>query len=191
MVWKGVARHMPGRSEEDCRERLSRQAVLRIPIRFRGSRSWSGKIFKLPLNEFASLLFVFLYFRVKRSNDVLDPETQPGSGSRALGLTKDFWHQKICKNKKNRIANLQNYLEYSFNKILNISHRRGTKPWIRIWLKPDPQHCRQATSKYDLTLDNLDLEDVEEDVPSIFYYNDSHVFALTVIPKAGSHYNKD
>lgn len=42
---------------------------------------------------------------------------------------------------------------------------------------------RQSTNKYDLTLDNLDLEDVQEDVPSIFYYNDSHVFALTVIPK--------
>lgn len=42
---------------------------------------------------------------------------------------------------------------------------------------------RKSTNKDDLTLDNLDLEDIHDDVPSLFYYNECQAFALTVIPK--------
>ena len=78
------------------------------------------KIFKIPLNEFLGILLVFfllffLYFFARRFIDG-HPENQPGSGSRALGLTEDVWHQKY----ENKKEGLQNYLEYSFNSILNI-----------------------------------------------------------------------
>ena len=72
------------------------------------------------------LVFFFVFFCVRRSIDVLDPENQPGSGkiltwsgSRALRLTEDVWHQKY----ENKKEGLQNYLEYSFNSIINISYR--------------------------------------------------------------------
>jgi len=50
---------------------------------------------------------------------------------------------------------------------------------------------RKAKNKNDLTLDNLDLEDIQDDVPSLFYYNECHVFALTVIPKDQETKNMD
>ena len=74
------------------------------------------------------LFFVFLIFCVGRSIDALDPENQPGSGSvkirtgsgsRALRLTENVWHQKY----ENKKEGLQNYLEFSSNSILNISYR--------------------------------------------------------------------
>ena len=48
-----------------------------------------------------SLHFCFYTFDARRSFGVLHPENQTGSrsGSRALGLTEDVWHQKY-KNKK-------------------------------------------------------------------------------------------
>eukprot|EP00088_Acartia_fossae_P070725 TRINITY_DN9548_c0_g1_i1.p1 TRINITY_DN9548_c0_g1~~TRINITY_DN9548_c0_g1_i1.p1 ORF type:complete len:801 (-),score=234.45 TRINITY_DN9548_c0_g1_i1:366-2438(-) len=42
---------------------------------------------------------------------------------------------------------------------------------------------RKSTSKHELTLDNLDLEELHDDVPSLFFYNESLMFGLTVIPK--------
>ena len=84
------------------------------------------------LGNFQVFLFVFFIFCVRRSIDVLDPENQPRSGfirtgSRALGLTEEVWQQKY----ENKKEGLQNYLEYSFNSILNIFYRSGYKPWIR------------------------------------------------------------
>ena len=55
------------------------------------------------------------------SIDVLDPENQPWSGSRALGLTEDVWHQKY----ENKKEGFQNYLEYLLNSISNIFYRSG------------------------------------------------------------------
>ena len=48
------------------------------------------------LDAVKNLLFCFQTFGGRRSIDVLDSENQPGSGSgsRALGLTEDVWHQK-------------------------------------------------------------------------------------------------
>ena len=68
-------------------------------------------------------LYLYLLFFVSDVTlmSYVDPENQPGfirtgSGSRALGLTKDVWHQKY----ENKKEGLQNYLEYSYNSISNI-----------------------------------------------------------------------
>ena len=57
------------------------------------------------LDNFKSLFFCFHTFGVRRTIDVLDSENQPGSGniqtgSEALGLTGDVYHQKYEKNKE-------------------------------------------------------------------------------------------
>ena len=88
---------------------------------------------------------------VRRSIDVLDPESQPGSGfirtgfgSRALGLTEDVWHQKY----ENKKEGLQNYLEYSFKSILNIFYRSGFRA-----LDPEfGQNRIRNTGKKNLTV---------------------------------------
>ena len=50
----------------------------------------------------------------------------PVSGSRALGLTEDVWHQKY----ENKKEGLQNYLEHII--VFQISYIvLGTEPWIR------------------------------------------------------------
>ena len=67
------------------------------------------------LDNIKSLLFCFHTFGVRRTIYVLDSENQPGSG--ALGLTGDVWHQKY----KNKKEGVQNYLTYSFNRLLKIS----------------------------------------------------------------------
>ena len=84
------------------------------------------------------LFIVFLIFCVRHSIDTLDPENQPGSGkirtgsgSRALRLTENVWHQKYGNKKEG----LQNYLEFSFNSILNISYRSGNRAL-------DPKFCQ-------------------------------------------------
>ena len=51
------------------------------------------------LDNIKIILFCFHTFGVRRTIDVLDSENQPGSvqirtGSGALGLTGDVWHQK-------------------------------------------------------------------------------------------------
>ena len=74
------------------------------------------------LDNIKSLLFCFHTFGVRRTIDVLDSENQPGSGkirtgSGALGLTGDVWHQKY----KNKKEGVKNYLTYSFNRLLKIS----------------------------------------------------------------------
>ena len=67
------------------------------------------------LDDLQALFFVFLIFCVRRSIDALDPENQPGSGS----VKQNVWHQKY----ENKKEGLQNYLEFSFNSILNIAYR--------------------------------------------------------------------
>ena len=99
-----------------------------------GSESGSGalgpdlwKIFKIPLNEFSignllvSFFCIFYFLGQTFHFDVLNPKNKPGSGSRALGLTEDVWHQKY----ENKKEVLQNYIEYSFKSILNIFYRSG------------------------------------------------------------------
>ena len=86
------------------------------------------------------LFFVFIIFCVRRSIDALYQENQPGSGSgkirtgtgsRALRLTENVWHQTY----ENKKEGLQNYLELSFNSILNISYRLGYRAL-------DPKFCQ-------------------------------------------------
>ena len=67
----------------------------------------------------------------------LDIENQPGSdkirtrsGSRALRLTENDWNQKY----ENKKEGSQNYPEFSFNIILNISYRSGYRTL-------DPKFC--------------------------------------------------
>ena len=74
------------------------------------------------LDNIKSLLFYFHTFGVRRTIYVLDSENQPGSGkirtgSGALGLTGDVWHQKY----KNKKGGVKSYLTYSFNRLLKIS----------------------------------------------------------------------
>ena len=68
--------------------------------------------------------FLFSYFWSQTYLPVLYSDNQPGSGSGkirtgsgALCLTGDVWHQKY----KNKKEGVQNYLSYSFNRLLNIS----------------------------------------------------------------------
>ena len=113
-------------------------------FRIRGSRSWPVKdiqniIIISFLNNLQVLFYLFIIFCVRRSIDALDPENQPGSGSdkiwngsgsRALRLTENVGHQKY-ENKKE----IRNYLEFSFNSILNISYRSGYRAL-------DPTFCQ-------------------------------------------------
>ena len=94
------------------------------------------------------LFFVFLIFFVRRSIDILHPENQhgsgsvkiwDGSGSRALQLTENVWHQKY----ENKKEDLQNYLEFSFKSILNISYRSGYRAL-------DPKFCQNRILIPDL-----------------------------------------
>ena len=82
------------------------------------------------LGNLLDFFFVFFILCVRRSIDVLDPNNQPGSGSgfirtgsgsRALWHTEDVWHQEY----ENKKEGFQNYLEYSFNSILNIFNHSG------------------------------------------------------------------
>ena len=64
----------------------------------------------------------------RRSIDFLDPKKKPGSGiirtgsgSRALWLTEDAWHQKY----ENQKECLLNYLKFLFTSNLNIFRRLG------------------------------------------------------------------
>ena len=66
-------------------------------------------------------MYSFLFFCARRSIDFLDPENQPGSGSRSRALRLIENHQKY----ENKKEGLQNYLEFSINSILNIFHRSG------------------------------------------------------------------
>ena len=102
------------------------------------------------LDNLQVLFFVFLIFCVRRSIDALDPENQPGSGSvkirtgsgsRALRLTENVWHQKY----ENKKEGLQNYLEFSFNSILNISYRSGYRAL-------DPKFCQNRILIPDFTV---------------------------------------
>ena len=102
---------------------------------------WYSKYYFISsLGNLQVLFFVSLIFWVRRSIDALDPENQPGSGSvkiltgsgsGALRLTENVWHQKY----ENKKEGLQNYLEFLFNSILNISHRSRYRPWIRNFTK--------------------------------------------------------
>ena len=83
------------------------------------------------LGNLQVLFFVFLILFVRRSIDALDPENQPGAGSEALRLTENVWHQKY----ENKKEGLQNYLEFSFNSILNIFYRSGYRAL-------DPKFCQ-------------------------------------------------
>jgi len=64
----------------------------------------------------------FLFFKLmvsRHSIEVLDSENQPGpckilTGSGALGLTVEVWHQKYENDKEG----VSNYLKYLFNRIL-------------------------------------------------------------------------
>ena len=98
-------------------------------------------IFKIPFNKICkSFFFVFLIFCVRRSIDAPDPENKPGSGSvkirtgsgsRALRLTENVWHQKYENKKKGS----ENDLEFSFDSILNISYCSGYRAL-------DPKFCQ-------------------------------------------------
>ena len=60
---------------------------------------------------------------VRLTIDVLDSENQPGSGkirtgSGALGIKGDVWHQKY----ENKKEGFKNYKKYSFNWLFKISH---------------------------------------------------------------------
>ena len=54
------------------------------------------------LDNFICLLFCSHTFGIRRLVDVLDPENQPGSGTRAIGLIEDVCHQKY-EHKKRRL----------------------------------------------------------------------------------------
>ena len=74
------------------------------------------------LDNIKSLFFCFHTFGGRRTIYVLDSENQPGSGkigtgSGALGLTGDVWHQKY----KNIKEAVKNYLTYLFRRLLKIS----------------------------------------------------------------------
>ena len=67
------------------------------------------------LDNFEAFFIVFILLVSRRSIDVLDSGNQSGSGSRALGITEDVWHQKY----DNKKEGFQNYLEYSFSLLLS------------------------------------------------------------------------
>ena len=108
-------------------------------------------------------------------SDALDPENQPISwsgkirtGSRALWLTENVWHQKY----DNKIEGLQNYLKFLFNSILNISTIiRGTEPWIQNFAKTRSSSLPELlglestsnTGLNDLTLTGRYLVETEDD----------------------------
>ena len=107
------------------------------------------KIFKIPFNRFLDnlqvLFYVFLIFCVRSSIDALDPENLPGSvkirtgsGSRALRLAENVWHQKY-ENKKRRLAKLSRiFLQKYFKYLLSFGVQ---SPGPEILPKPDPHPC--------------------------------------------------
>ena len=102
---------------------------------------------------------MYSLFLSRRSIDVLDPKKtslDPDSfgPDPDPGLTEDVWYQKY----ENKKEFLQNYLENSFNSILNIFYRSGYRDldpkfgqnrirntgFSRIFMSdPDPQHWWQ------------------------------------------------
>jgi len=91
------------------------------------------------LDNSKSLLFCFHTFGVRRTIDVLDSKNQSVSGkirtgSGALGLTGDVWHQKF-ENKKERV---KNYLKYSLNRriksFLRLKYRAPDSVFSKNWI---------------------------------------------------------
>ena len=83
------------------------------------------------LGNLLVFFFVFFIFCFRRSIDVLDPKPTwiriRIHSDRIQGLQRT----SDTKSMKTKKEGLQNYLEYSFNSILNIFYRSGYKPWIR------------------------------------------------------------
>ena len=67
-------------------------------------------------------VFFFVFFVSDvRSIDVLDPENQPGSGFIRIGSRA--YRERLTPKYENKKEGFQNYLEYSFNSILNVVYR--------------------------------------------------------------------